>query len=696
MPRPSTALFLLKRLKRFMHTSVPIECPNAMNVTAKIQDKETPHARRVGVHGSPKLDNVKAKIQGAASRVRRASRATTSRPRSKAPRLEFDARRARQRQGEGSGQVPPSALGASACRRQGENPRHSASRSTRVARDNVKAKIQETCRLALYESRATTSRRRSNTPRPEFDARRARQRQGQDPGDLPPRALRVARDNVKAKIQGHSASRATTSRRRSKGIPPRARQRQGEDPRAFRLARDNVKAKIQDIARPRTAAPPAIDNVKAKIQSATRRGIDGHGVKVPGPSRVRSANHEAHYKSMQLRALAHRSKTLSLRRQMDDVSGSRVFTTLATKARENVGDAVELDNGDEEDEALPAIVEQDTVREARLSGELSDCTEPDDHGPTAASPLWSAASPCSEWSSEGKDKPCLPRRRADGAAEEYPMEVRVLSRPLSQVLRDAEEWQRAKASSPSEPASPPAAALPKKKTRRGGRANKPRAKWTEAQRRAEKESVAYANRTALLRAMRQNERLLERRDAPPPVSGKHLANAEQYSSSFKVADVGSNRSPFVAARLAPRGKSGTTSPVYRNGFSRVGISAASRTNIRWVLRQALGPPEGCNDYVLNLVKNQGFTYVPSSSYAQVFTDKDGLIYAVKVPQPAGDQWPGTVKYFTEYLHKLRADLKISHAANTNHARGDFVRITWGTSHGGGRKVRTLPRPRTKS
>ncbi|EJD32641.1 hypothetical protein AURDEDRAFT_132059 [Auricularia subglabra TFB-10046 SS5] len=312
---------------------------------------------------------------------------------------------------------------------------------------------------------------------------------------------------------------------------------------------------------------------------------------------------------MQLRALAHRSTALSLRRQMNDVSGGRVFTTVGTKPRNNVGDAVEPDEDDEEGEDLPAVVaEQAAAREAGLVGELSDCTEAEDSSEAPSRPS-TPASPCSAWDSE----------------EDYPMDVRVLARPLQQVLQDAEEWRKGQAASTpptslsDSPASAPAQATSggkgKKKMRRGGRASKTRSSWSEAQRKAEKNSAAYANRTALLRAMRQNERLLERHDAAPPIAGKHLDGAQQYASSFKVAGVATNRSPFVAARLAPAGRSGTTSPVYREGFSRVGISPASRSNIRWVLRQALGPPEGCNEYTRNLVKNAGFTYVPNATCA---------------------------------------------------------------------------------
>ncbi|EJD33961.1 hypothetical protein AURDEDRAFT_131414 [Auricularia subglabra TFB-10046 SS5] len=384
---------------------------------------------------------------------------------------------------------------------------------------------------------------------------------------------------------------------------------------------------------------------------------------------------------MQLRALAHRCGTLTLRRQMDAVSGGRVFTTLGVKPRADVHDAVELIDDAEGDESLPAMIADAAAQAAKLVGELSDCSDAEDVGESAAvdaAPL----SPCSAWDSEGEA--VVAHRRVYAAeliAEEYPLEVRVLSRPLSQVLQDAEAWERARQ---LQPPSPPAHSA-KKKVRRGGKAKKARARWTEAQHKAEKDSAAYANRIALVRAARQTKRLDERRDAAPPDAAKHIDGADQYSSSFTLTGVATNRSPFVATRLAPAGRSGTTSPVYRSGFSRVGIAPTSRSSMRWLLRQALGPPEGCNEYVRDLVKKNGFTYVPTASCAQVFTDADGVIYAVKVPQPVGDAWPETVQYFTNYMHKLREELKLSHSANTNHSRGDFLRMTWGTSHGGGRK-----------
>ncbi|EJD33141.1 hypothetical protein AURDEDRAFT_131840 [Auricularia subglabra TFB-10046 SS5] len=373
---------------------------------------------------------------------------------------------------------------------------------------------------------------------------------------------------------------------------------------------------------------------------------------------------------MQLRALAHRSAALSLRRQMDVVSGGRVFTTLGVMPRATVGEQVQyVDDGDD-DETLPSLTAHDAAREAGLVGELSDCT--DDEGDCASSDRdLLVPSPCSAWDSE----------------DEYPLEVRVLSRPLSQVLQDAAAWQAQRLEmDQAAPTAVPSAQGSKKKMRRGGKAKKSRAGWTETQRQAEKNSPAYANRIALVRAARQTKRLDERREAAPPNAAKHVDTADQYTSSFTVTGVASNRSPFVATRLAPAGRSGTTSPIYRGGFSRIGIAPTSRSGMRWLLRQALGPDEACNSYVRDLVKNHGYTYVPNANCAQVFTDADGVIYAVKVPQPAGEAWPEAVQHFTDYMLKLHSSLKLSHKANTNHARGDFVRMTWGTSHGGGRKV----------
>ncbi|EJD35685.1 hypothetical protein AURDEDRAFT_130489 [Auricularia subglabra TFB-10046 SS5] len=319
---------------------------------------------------------------------------------------------------------------------------------------------------------------------------------------------------------------------------------------------------------------------------------------------------------------------------MDGVSGGRVFTTLGVKPHHGVHDATEYADAEDDDgESLPAVNDNgdgNAARKAKLVGDLSDCSDLELEGEAAATDM-PAMSPCSAWDSE----------------EEYPLETRVLSRPLSQVLQDAEAWQRERDQGPPQPRAEQGN---KKARRRGGKSKKARAHWTEAQRLAEKNSIAYANRTALVRAARQTKRLDERRHTAPSGALKHVDGSDQYASSFTVA----------GGHLA--------------------------------VQQALGPPEECNEYVRELVKRDGFTYVPNASCAQVFTDADGVIYAVKVPQPTGDDWPETVRYFTECMHKLRTTLKLSHKANVNHLRGDFVHMTWGTSHGGGRKHPTTIAP----
>ncbi|EJD44717.1 hypothetical protein AURDEDRAFT_125048 [Auricularia subglabra TFB-10046 SS5] len=586
-------------------------------------------------------------------------------------------------------------------------------RPTAFGIDNVKAKNRR--------SRVRSPRRASA-----LDYRRRVQHQGIAVQDA---AFGI--DNVKAKNR-HSRAR---SPRRASALDYRRRvQHQGIAAQDAAFGINNVKAKNQN-----SRVDFGIDNVKAKntcradaaqcktsLRSTAQASdawrnrrlestqqLKGHA---PGNqaalqrARAPPADHHQstavphhatrtpHAVVYKLRALMHRSTSLSLRRQMANVSGGRVFTTQGIEPRVNVDDPVELED-DEEDEEPPVAPAKDPAREARLTGDLSDCSEPEDEPedePEEASEPPTPLSPCSAWESEGTAPPAALRwgRKANGVLpDEYPLQDRVLSHPLAQVLQDAQAWrdareQRAQADAPP---SLPAKVTAKKKVRRGGRVSKSRTHWTEAQRQAEKGSVAYANRTASVRAMRQNQRLVERHDAAPPVAEKHVDDAQQYASSFKLATAASNRSPFVAARLAPAGASGTTSPVYRAGFSRVGISPASKSNARWVLRQALGPPAGCDAYVCDLVKSRGFTYVPNASCAQVFTDEDGLIYAVKVAQPSGEQWDATVKYFAAYLHKLRDELRLSHAANVNHLRGDFVRMTWGTSHGGGRKVRAVAR-----
>ncbi|EJD42797.1 hypothetical protein AURDEDRAFT_126174 [Auricularia subglabra TFB-10046 SS5] len=345
---------------------------------------------------------------------------------------------------------------------------------------------------------------------------------------------------------------------------------------------------------------------------------------------------------MQLRALAHRSPALSLQDQHAALTRHRVFTTRAQRPREHVQQPVEYLT-DSEDERLPSLAEQ-----AGLVGYLSDCSEPDAEAPD------SALSPCSNWESE----------------EDYPLQFRVFTRPMAEVLREAETWRQssghATGSSPS-----PAAAQPtgpsKKKTRRAGKSTKSRKTWTPAQRDAEKASVAYGARTALLREGRRLQRLEERREAGPAHAAKFVGEAEHYSSSFKLSGLISTGSSFVSSRQAPAGRGGHTSQVFRSGFCTLGIAPTSRTSIRFMLRVARGPPLGCNDF------------------SQVFTDQDSLIYAVKPAQPSGDAWPALMKYLFNLLRTLHSELKLSKPENIKHARGEFERISWGTSHGGGRK-----------
>ncbi|EJD38761.1 hypothetical protein AURDEDRAFT_172252 [Auricularia subglabra TFB-10046 SS5] len=370
---------------------------------------------------------------------------------------------------------------------------------------------------------------------------------------------------------------------------------------------------------------------------------------------------------MQLRALAHRSSALSLEAQHAALTGHRVFTTRSQKPREHVEDPVEYLE-DSDDEALPSLAEQ-----AGLVGYLSECSDPDDED--VAAPL----SPCSAWESEG----------------DYPAHVRVFNRPMADVLRDADIWQQSRAaivntaasSAESQPSLPT-----KKRVRRGGKSTKSRKTWTLAQREAEKASVAYGARTALLRECRRLQRLEERSDSAASHAAKFVGEAEHYSSSFKLSGLISTGSPFVSSRRAPAGSSGYTSQVFRSGFCALGIEPTSRTSINFILRVARGPSPGCNEYVRTLVREHGFAYIPNTSVSQVFTDSKGVIYAVKPAQPSGDAWPQQVVYLLNLLRTLHAELKLSKPENINHQRGHFDRISWGTSHGGGRKHPTTITP----
>ena len=48
-------------------------------------------------------------------------------------------------------------------------------------------------------------------------------------------------------------------------------------------------------------------------------------------------------------------------------------------------------------------------------------------------------------------------------------------------------------------------------------------------------------------------------------------------------------------------------------------------------------------------------------------------------------------YLVKRMERLRSELSLSAEENINHARGDFDRMSCGSSHGGGRKVRYLQR-----
>ena len=75
------------------------------------------------------------------------------------------------------------------------------------------------------------------------------------------------------------------------------------------------------------------------------------------------------------------------------------------------------------------------------------------------------------------------------------------------------------------------------------------------------------------------------------------------------------------------------------------------------------------------------------SCAQVFTDARGVIYAVKPPQPLGDDWQLKVKYLSRKLQELHEELSLVAKENVDHSRGNFDRFSCGTAHGGGRVVR---------
>ncbi|EJD34291.1 hypothetical protein AURDEDRAFT_131246 [Auricularia subglabra TFB-10046 SS5] len=231
---------------------------------------------------------------------------------------------------------------------------------------------------------------------------------------------------------------------------------------------------------------------------------------------------------------------------------------------------------------------------------------------------------------------------------------------MADVLRDAEAWQQARAgvagvaNTVASPAPQPTAPS-RKRVRRGGKSTKPRKTWTPAQREAEKASAAYGARTALVRECRRLQRIEERSEAAPAHAAKFIREAENYSSSFKLSGLISTGSPFVSSRRAPVGRGGHTSQVRL---------AAVRDDRKLILL----------------------------SFSQVFTDQDGVVYAVKPAQPSGDAWPQLMDYLFNLLRTLHSELKLSKPENINHARGIFERISWGTSHGGGRKRPTTITP----
>ncbi|EJD42394.1 hypothetical protein AURDEDRAFT_126437 [Auricularia subglabra TFB-10046 SS5] len=241
---------------------------------------------------------------------------------------------------------------------------------------------------------------------------------------------------------------------------------------------------------------------------------------------------------MQHRLIAHRSPSLSLQEQYAAVTQHRVFTTRSQKPRENVEDPVEY-LSESDDERLPSLAER-----AGLEGDLSDY--------------------------------------------EYPVHLRVFTRPMAEVLKDAEQWDRNRRQSASSASAIPV--VHSKKTRRAGKWNKSRSSWTPAQREAEKASASYAARTAAVREARREERLNNRRNIAPPHAKQLVSDAQQYSSSFKLTDLASSGSV-------------------------IGVPTTSRASINFALRQAMGPPPGCNEYVRNLVRREGFTYVPNARYS---------------------------------------------------------------------------------
>ena len=82
---------------------------------------------------------------------------------------------------------------------------------------------------------------------------------------------------------------------------------------------------------------------------------------------------------MQLRAFVHCSPSLSLLTQRRSLVPQSLFTTRAQVPRDWVEDPVEY-YVDEEDVPLPPIDKDASAREAKLLGDLSDCSDWDSEG----------------------------------------------------------------------------------------------------------------------------------------------------------------------------------------------------------------------------------------------------------------------------------------------------------------------------
>ena len=102
----------------------------------------------------------------------------------------------------------------------------------------------------------------------------------------------------------------------------------------------------------------------------------GVGVHEPYPNSI-TMSRSTH--PMQLRAFVHRSPSLSLLTQRRGLVPQSLFTTRAQVPRDRVEDPVEY-YVDEEDVPLPPIDKDASAREAKLLGDLSDCSDWDSEG----------------------------------------------------------------------------------------------------------------------------------------------------------------------------------------------------------------------------------------------------------------------------------------------------------------------------